>query len=274
MTRRQILTAILVLVTVLCILAISLGFLLLTSGADSASVTVPVTREPEPTPVVTESPVLTPIPEPTRNPTPAPVRTGRIIAIPAPSREEAISYLTEVAIGPGTGDPAERLSKWTDGVIYIETGGEARPEDIAYLKSIMDEFNLLSTTSKLALKDKQGDIRIRFFPRTHFSVIDPSMDEYQNGFTRCSELNYVITAANAFVGSDLPEKERFQEIRRQLLASLGFKNTPWKYQESVFFGENLGTTVLSATDKDVIRWMYSDKVSPGMTISEVKQALA
>ena len=277
MNRRQLLIAIVVLVAVLCVLAISLGLLLITSGHEAGS------AENQPDETTVPTPATTPVQVANRTPTPVSMPanetvtirpTNGIMTLPTPTRDEALSYLTEVAIGPGTGDPDERLLKWNKKVIYIQVSGDARSEDLAYLGHMVDEFNLLSTTSKLALKETYGDIVIKFFPRSQFSAVDPSMDEYQDGFVKRESLNYVITGATGFVGSDLPEKERFQAFRRALYSSLGFKNTAWTYQDSVFFGKNLGITALSKTDRDLIGWMYSDKLSPGMTIFEVRQALS
>lgn len=277
MNRRQLLIAIVVLVAVLCVLAISLGLLLITSGHEAG----PAENQPDGTSVPTTA--TTPVQVANRTPTPVsmPVNetvmvrpTSGIMTLPTPTRDEALSYLTEVAIGPGTGDPDERLLKWNKKVIYIQVSGDARSEDLAYLGHMVDEFNLLSTTSKLALKETYGDVVIKFFPRSQFSAVDPSMDEYQDGFVKRESLNYVITGATGFVGSDLPEKERFQAFRRVLYSSLGLKNTAWTYQDSVFFGKNLGITALSKTDRDLVGWMYSDKLSPGMTIFEVRQALS
>ncbi len=277
MNRRQLLIAIVVLVAVLCVLAISLGILLLASTHEPG----PAENQPGGTPPPTSATKPTRVANLTRTPLPLPANetvtirpTNGILTLPTPTRDEALQYLTEVAIGPGTGDPDERLLKWNKKVIYVQVSGDARSEDLAYLGHMLDEFNLISTTSKLALKDTYGDIVIKFFPRSQFSAVDPSMDEYQDGFVKRESLNYVITGATGFVGSDLPEKERFQAFRRTLLSSLGLKNTAWTYQDSVFFGKNLGITSLSKTDRELIGWMYSDKLSPGMTIFEVKQALS
>lgn len=278
MNRHHILIAIVILVGTLCILAISLGILLLASAPGSVATDNPDPVPPSPTP--SASRVATPVPGLTgpflnsSDDAVIPVKhTNGIVTLPTPTKEDTIAYLAEVAIGPGTGDPDERLLKWNKKVIYIQVSGDARSEDLVYLGHMIDEFNLLSTTSKLALKDTYGDIVIKFFPRSQFSAVDPAMDEYQDGFVKREVMNCVITGATGFVGSDLPDKERFQAFRRILLSSLGFRNTPWTYQDSVFFGKNLGTTTLSQTDRDIIRWMYGDKLNPGMTISELKQAL-
>ncbi|MGA2161771.1 MAG: DUF2927 domain-containing protein [Methanoregula sp.] len=84
---------------------------------------------------------------------------------------------------------------------------------------------------------------------------------------------YTYRTGTIFVNNDLTGDERTHYMISGLLYYLGFVGQTTTYPDSIFYAGQNNTTTPNLIDWQAIDLMYSGKITPGMTIVDVRQVL-
>ncbi len=71
----------------------------------------------------------------------------------------------------------------------------------------------------------------------------------------------------------LPAMKLKHVLREELTQSLGLMNDSFKYKNSIFYQGNSEVTSYSDIDKQIIKILYSNRISPSMSKGAVKQTI-
>lgn len=186
--------------------------------------------------------------------------------------KQSVDYFSEIALGAEFGDNRGKARKWTKNPVNIHIYGNPDQAARACLDSVIDDFNHLSTTSKLVVDETMdADIEIYFVPVSEFPLIEPNYVQGNWGFFGCMiDSNCEIYHARILIGTDLPTpRERCHLIREELTQSLGLARDSWKYQDSIFYGGWSEMNSYSKLDEDLIRIMYATNLPPCATADDV-----
>ncbi|HEX3002067.1 MAG TPA: DUF2927 domain-containing protein [Methanoregula sp.] len=205
--------------------------------------------------------------------------TSTPTARPSPtlSSDEIRQHFLDLAFGAGNAN----LERWdavrNNGRIVISVTGN-RDADTSLLENTVREFNDLSRTNQISTQIKQtptGDIMLKFIPESAMSGIPLNTSERQtnreiitDGVTLAK-----ITKGVIYINANLRGDERNHTIIRTLYHELGAVGETNAYSDSLFFSGANTNTNLTALDREAIRILYSNSLTPGMNAGAVKDIL-
>jgi len=189
--------------------------------------------------------------------------------------QEEIEYFAEIALGAEFGDETPVIKKWTDDV-RIKVNGDPTEKDLHTTNKIIDDLNELISGIKIKLVDKNGNLSITFSSESDFTLIDPNYVPTNYGFfwALWHDDNFVIYNASILISSvDITQKERSHLICEELAQSLGLMNDSNKYEDSIFYQEWTEITEFSEIDRAVIKLLYLNNITHGLSKEQVLKIL-
>ena len=82
-----------------------------------------------------------------------------------------------------------------------------------------------------------------------------------------------INKGSMWIDPTFSEKQLKHVLREELTQSLGLMNDSFKYTNSIFYQGGSRVTSYSDIDKQIIKILYSNRISPGMSKGAVKQTI-
>jgi hypothetical protein len=170
---------------------------------------------------------------------------------------------------------SESVKRWS-GTITYQIKGTPTTKDRIVVRRVMRELREL-TGNRIRFKPATNDpeVLIWFVPVRDMSTYEPEYIEGNWGFMYLWwNDNYEIYRASVLIGSDeTTQEERNHLIREELTQSLGLINDSWKYEKSIFYQGWSEIQEFADIDKRLVRMLYSDPISPGMSRKEAMNAL-
>ena len=209
-----------------------------------------------------------------------------------PYSHAAVNYFSEIGFGSEYGENQGQnvIVKWGSGMsVYIS---HANPEDASEARKITDE---LAQLTGLSINFTNQPLTEESFPHNTIHISYTTQDEFhqlcgkeryekivklhgeQKGFfcNDWDDVSYVITRAHVLIDNTIQnQNQRNHLLREELTQSFGIMKDSNSYTDSVFHASySYAPTEFSELDKQVIQILYDKKISPGMTLNQVEQAL-
>ena len=205
---------------------------------------------------------------------------GDQIAAPQSERGSSSSlqrYFMEVALGVSSESrDATRLKKW-DSQISVRVIGNNKVLN-AELFDLMDEVNSIvgRRLFSFASNDSVANYTVVFGSPYLFRAYEPKAsptDKASNWY--CSWRSWSITNCTIFVDPNAPgsSREKRSYLRRQLAASLGLMRKSNAHRDSVFYKKYSTLVNFSDEDKQLIKWLYDERLSASMSAADVQSSL-
>ena len=205
------------------------------------------------------------------DPQPAPISS----ATPEPGSTEVLDYFLEVALGVEYGSSSPVVLKWSrDPTIQVH--GSPTADDLDTLSRVIFELNELVGGVRLELVQEEATIDVYFEPESRFASILPEYISGNKGFFWTWWDGPEIVRAKILIASDqaVPQVARSHLIREELTQALGLMKDSSRYPESIFYGGWTTVTEYAEIDREVIRILYLDSVTAGMTRDQVMSLLS
>ena len=196
-------------------------------------------------------------------------------ASPPISREAIAQRLAEIALGSEYGESDDCVHLWTRD-IRIQVHGSPTPEDRETVRTVVSELNDLLETVEVSVAERNANVDLHFAPQAEFASLEPNYRGENLGFfwTLWDEGDAVYYARVLIDSEKLVQRERSHMIREELTQMLGLRMDAASDPESIFFHRRSVTTEYTDLDRAVIRALYSGRIEPGMTRTEVLGALS
>ncbi|WP_299460756.1 DUF2927 domain-containing protein [uncultured Microscilla sp.] len=190
-------------------------------------------------------------------------------------------YFKEIAVGSEFGK-GRKIVKWTKD-IKIFVMGEKIPALETELNKIMGELNQLIRPVRMqrVFSKTQANFFIFFgSSNDYINKVEPNARRYAN---RNLALFYVyftpknsVDKGSMYVNTSMMKAPdtRKHLLREELTQALGLMNDSHKYAESIFYQKFSRATQYASIDKQLIQLLYSNKIRPGMSKTQVEQVLA
>ena len=195
---------------------------------------------------------------------------------PRASFSDEMRYFMEIALGSEYGLGDFTVKKWVDD-IRVELIGNPTVADLETVRQVIADLNgLIGTQVNMRLVNANGNVKMHFIPHNNFYKYEPNGIVFYGGFF-WGWWNYAgeITMARVVIGSDRIEQgHRNHLIREELTQILGLMNDSDRYEQSIFYQKHTVTDRYSAMDESVIRMLYSNAVTAGMTDFKIKAVLS
>ena len=197
-------------------------------------------------------------------------------AEPPPLTDKDVQrYFMEIALGSEYGLGDFTIKKWVQD-IQLEVLGEPTGEDMETLRKVVAELNeLLDMRIRIELVSSGGNVKLHFIPHQAFSQYEPPGIIFYGGFF-WNWWNFAgeIHTGQIVIGSDrLSQAERNHLIREEVTQTLGLMNDSMRYRDSIFYQGRTETDRFSEIDRQLIRMLYSDGISAGMNIFDLRATL-
>lgn len=189
---------------------------------------------------------------------------------------DALKYFLEIALGSEYGLGDFTLKKWvTD--IQLEIIGSPTLEDLQTMRMVIDELNeIIANEVKISIVPQHGNVQLYFIPHDEFYLYEPPGIVFSGGFF-WNWWNFTgeIDRSRVVIGTDrVSQEERSHLIREELTQMLGLMNDSMKYEDSIFYQRRTLTEDFSELDRQLIKMLYSDELTAGMNIFDIKASLA
>ncbi len=189
---------------------------------------------------------------------------------------DALKYFLEIALGSEYGLGDFTLKKWvTD--IRLEIIGTPTLADQQTMRMVIDELNeIIAGEVKISIVPQNGNVQLYFIPHDEFYLYEPAGIVFSGGFF-WNWWNFTgeIDRSRVVIGTDrVSQEERSHLIREELTQMLGLMNDSMKYEDSIFYQRRTLTEDFSELDRQVIKMLYSDELTAGMNIFDIKASLA
>lgn len=188
--------------------------------------------------------------------------------------QEEVDYFLEIALGAEYGSSENTIKKWTQD-IKLKVHGTPTESDRQTLDTVISELNDIIGSIQLSIVDQGANVDIHFLPESEFSSVEPNYVPVNYGFFWVQwYATKEIYHARILIATDhVTQKERSHLIREELTQSLGLMNDSDKYIDSIFYQGWTDITSYADIDKTIIEILYREEILPGMTGTEVTEAL-
>jgi len=183
----------------------------------------------------------------------------------------------DLAFGAGNANLERLDARKNNGRIIISVTANHNT-DVPLLENAARVFNSMSQTNQISEQIKQGssgDITIKFIPESGMSGIAINASESRSA--REFKINNTVAAKIArgtvYINADLKGNVRNYTLIRTLFYELGFVGDSDMYTDSVFSSGQTTNTNLTYADQKAIEIMYSNSLTPGMTLNDVKNTV-
>lgn len=179
----------------------------------------------------------------------------------------------EVALNyPSTN--SSHIVKWqTD--IHIAVHGSPSVNDIAILRQLTDELNLLIKPIQIYLDETDPNLHLFFTSPQTFQITETYFKDADNpilnGITFVYHYpNYQIYKANILISNRIKDPmKRVHTIREEITQSLGLLTDSWQYEKSIFYEGQSYSTSFSEMDKQLIQLLYNTNIPIGGQAKDV-----
>jgi hypothetical protein len=189
------------------------------------------------------------------------------------------NYFYEIALGAEYGSNDVTIKKWTSDInIYCD--GEWNNELLRELDTIINDLTPLIGSVKInVVKQKWAANFIAYIgsPTIYSTSIEPKSAPY---IRYNSAMFWVywsgrkhINKGSMWIDPTFSEKQLKHVLREELTQSLGLMNDSFTYTNSIFYQDYSEVTSYSDIDKQIIKILYSNRISPGMSKGAVKQTI-
>ncbi len=188
--------------------------------------------------------------------------------------QEEVDYFLEIVLGAEYGSSENTIKKWTQD-IKIKVHGTPTESDRQTLDTVISELNDLIGSIQLSIIDQGANVDIHFLPESEFSSVEPNYVPVNYGFFWVHwYATKEIYHARILIATDhVTQKERSHLIREELTQSLGLMKDSDEYEDSIFYQGWTDVTSYADIDKTIIEILYREEILPGMTGTEVTEAL-
>ena len=186
-------------------------------------------------------------------------------------------YFMEVVLGVSSqSSDSTRLKKWGSQILVRVIGNDKVLN--AELSDLMDEVNSLVGRRVLsfASNDSVANYTVVFGSSYLFSAYEPKASPTHKASNwYCSWRSWSITNCTIFVDPNAPgsSREKRSYLRRQLTTSLGLMRKSNAHRDSVFYKKYSTLVNFSDEDKQLIKWLYDERLSAGMSAADVQSNL-
>ena len=189
------------------------------------------------------------------------------------------NYFYEIALGAEYGSNDVTIKKWTSDInIYCD--GEWNNELLRELDTIINDLTPLMGSVKInVVKQKWAANFIAYIgsPTIYSTSIEPKTAPY---ISHSNAMFWVywsgrknIIKGSMWIKPTLPAMKLKHVLREELTQSLGLMNDSYKYKNSIFYQDYSEVTSYSDIDKQIIKILYSNRISPSMSKGAVKQTI-
>ena len=189
------------------------------------------------------------------------------------------NYFYEIALSQEFGSHDGTIKKWTSDInIYCD--GEWNNELLRELDTIINDLTPLMGSVKInVVKQKWAANFIAYIgsPTIYSTSIEPKTAPY---ISHSNAMFWVywsgrknIIKGSMWIKPTLPAMKLKHVLREELTQSLGLMNDSFKYKNSIFYQGNSEVTSYSDIDKQIIKILYSNRISPSMSKGAVKQTI-
>ena len=198
-----------------------------------------------------------------------------------------LAYFKEIALGtefPGAeSNPYVRL--WTEDIkVYVHGKGSLKLNN--ELDNVINELNGLTSTidiSKVTSKE-QANFEVYFGSAESYSKTESVATGWasnakkrlakNHGLFLCSMSKNAITKCTSYVDTERASpKGQLHLLREEFTQALGLMKDSPAYPDSIFYGKESYTAQYSATDIQLIKFLYSGLVTPGMSGIDIESLL-
>ncbi len=178
-----------------------------------------------------------------------------------------IAYFREIAGGGEYNPDVGVIHRWL-GDVRITVHGDATEADLAMLRGIVDEINVLVEDIEIGVVRDGGNVELHFAPQETFGDIEPNYVPGNSGFFWVTwDAAGAIESARVLIASDgVTQEERAHLIREEVTQCLGLMNDSWEYPDSIFYQGWTAGLEYAAIDRAVVEMMYRQEVRPGMSV--------
>lgn len=198
---------------------------------------------------------------------PANAREGKLLAL---------ECLMDCAFSAEYGDPNSLLLRWEE-PLYVYVEGCPTAEDERQLDDFLMELSfrvpLLPMVERVAERGR-ANITMAFVPEGEMARYVANYVDGNWGFVTYYYSDSVIGMAEIAIASDTTtQAERNSILREELVNCLGLGNDHYRYEDSIIYECSNEAQTLSPVDWLMLNMVYSPYTAPGMTASEVYEAL-
>lgn len=181
-----------------------------------------------------------------------------------------LDYFLEIVLGTEYGDSSPVIRKWGTSPL-IQVHGNPTPDDMDTLGQVISELNGLVSGLEMGLVQDGANVDIHFEPESRFQSILSDYVLGDSGFAWVWWHGSEIYKGTVLIASDhaLPQQARSHLIREELTQALGFLQDSYSYPDSIFYQDWTTVTEYSDIDREIIRMLYLDDVTAGMTRGDV-----
>ena len=206
-----------------------------------------------------------------------PVNTSATLAEKAyRDSRQRLNYFLKIALGSEYGLGDFTIKKW-DADIKIEIHGQPTEADLKTLSNVLSDLReLVAQKINIEIVDIDGNIQMYFIPQDEFYRYEPPGIVFYGGFF-WNWWNYSgeIYKSRIVIAADrITQTHRSHLIREELTQALGLMNDAMDYEDSIFFQGYSEIGEYSALDRGIIKMLYDDRISPGMSSFDVKDILS
>jgi len=191
---------------------------------------------------------------------------------------EAVEYFLQIGLCPEYGNCKDpRVRKWNSS-IYIKLDGNYTDLDSLELDRIIVELRQLTGLS-ISRVEQNANINIYFTERRFFNryiSFYTDSNPQDGAFEFQSDDSGIYYKGNICIRSDLVDQtKRNHLLREELTQIIGLPQDSGFYFDSVFQEDpTFKPTIYSNIDRQVIQILYDQRIKPGMTAQEVRDALS
>jgi len=198
--------------------------------------------------------------------------------IPSKYESDLIDYFKEIALNTEYDDNPERVIKWKRPMSLFIYKAKECEEQMEIVRSTIDKLNdIVSDGFSIKLSDdinksnavlylcKKERVR-QLAPKFHELLDDGLLGDYTGmTYVEYKLSNFVINRSLIFIDEEASIEEQKSAIVEELTQSIGLLNDSNKHSDSVFYENIDGVENMnySEMDKDLIRFLYSEKMIPG-----------
>lgn len=190
------------------------------------------------------------------------------------SLTEAQQYFLEIALSSEYGDKSHVVRKWTTH-IYLASYTTLPPYLQRELDLIVDEINSLSSSIKIVRVREIIEANVVLFvtDAVTYGNYEPNAIPYLDAnlgfFWVHWQNNYTIYKSSVYVNKTVDSTCQKHLLREEITQMLGLLNDSYRYPESIFYQGWTCTTTYTAIDKQLIEYILSPRIHPGMTREQV-----
>ena len=191
-----------------------------------------------------------------------------------------IEYFNEVVLGTEFGSGADAVRKWNQDVRY-SISGEPTPQLEAELARVASELNSMIDIQLIEVPtEAEANLRIFFGSgEDYVNNYEPRARDFVAFSTGVFWLywngEFELTRGTIFIDTvnTTDVLRQFHTVREELTQALGIFNDSYSYPNSIFYQGFSNVTEFAPIDREVIQFMYSNRVSAGMDAADINRIL-